>query len=38
MTTTVTQIDSKSASTGVDIYVQGVKLGQIVRGGSVSTK
>lgn len=38
MTITVTQIDSESASTGVDIYVQGVKLGQIGRGGSVSTE
>lgn len=38
MTITVTQIDSEYASTGVDIYVQGVKLGQIGRGGSVSTE
>ena len=38
MTITVTQIDSESASTGVDIYVQWVKLGQIGRGSSVSTE
>lgn len=38
MTITVTQIDSEYASTGVDIYVQGVKLGQIGRGGSLSTE
>lgn len=36
MTITVTQIDSEYASTGVDVYVQGVKLGQIGRGGFVS--
>lgn len=38
MNVTVTQIDHPNASTGVDIYVQGVKLGQIGRGGSVSTE
>ena len=38
MTITVTQIDSEYASTDVDIYVQGVKLGQIGRGGSLSTE
>lgn len=38
MTITVTLIDSDYASTGVDIYVQGVKLGQIGPGGSVSTE
>lgn len=38
MTITVTQIDSEYSSTGVDIYVQGVKLGQIGRGGSVPSE
>lgn len=38
MTITVTQIDSDYASTGVEIYVDGNRLGVIGRGESVSTE
>ena len=34
----VTQVDNDYASTGVDVWVQGEKLGRIGRGGSVSTE
>lgn len=38
MLVTVTQIDSEYASNGVDVWVQGEKLGRIGRGGTVSTE
>lgn len=38
MQITVTQIDSDYASTGVEIYVDGARIGVIGRGESVSTE
>ena len=38
MLVSIAQVDNDYASTGVDIWVQGEKLGRIGRGSSVSTE